>query len=357
MQVSMNRRFFLKLLSLSSIAAATGVIFSCKSKEKPTVLESGRIDVHHHILPPDYVTALKSIGITESGGVPFPDWNPQTSLNVMDENEITTAITSISSPGVYFGDISFSRDLARRCNDFAARLISDYPQRFGSFAVLPLPDVDAALKELEYAIDTLKLDGIVLLTNVGGHYLGDPEFDELFSELNRRKAVVFIHPTDPPGENLSNLNLKLPSSLVEFVFDTTRAVVNLIHNGTIERYPDIRFIAAHAGGTAPYLAWRISLFEYKPGMYQPDPQKVIHSSLKCLYYDIALSASPNTLSSLKQLADPSHILFGSDYPFAPEVVTGWTIEGLRAFYAFSEKARMQIERKNALKLFSRFSKV
>lgn len=354
MQVSMNRRFFLKLLSLSSIAAATGVIFSCKSKEKPTVSGSGRIDVHHHILPPDYVTALKRIGITESGGVPFPDWNPQTSLNVMDQNEIAAAITSISSPGVYFGDISFSRDLARRCNEFSARLVSDYPQRFGSLAVLPLPDVDAALKELEYAIDTLKLDGIVLLTNVGGHYLGDPEFDELFSELNRRKAVVFIHPTDPPGENLPKL--KVPSSLVEFVFDTTRAVVNLIHSGTIERYPNIRFIVAHAGGTAPYLAWRISLFEFKPGMYQQDPQEIIHSSLKCLYYDIALSASPHALSSLKQLADPSHILFGSDYPFAPEILTAWTIEGLRNYAAFDEKARLQIERENALKLFPKCSK-
>lgn len=353
MKVIMNRRSFLRLVSFFSMACTTGVIYSCKSKEKPTVLGSGRIDVHHHILPPDYVTALKRIGITESGGVPIPDWNPQASLNVMDQNGIAAAITSISSPGVYFGDISFSGELARQCNEFSARLVCDYPKRFGSFAVLPLPDVDAALRELEYAIDKLKLDGIVLLTNVGGHYLGDPEFDELFAELNRRKAVVFIHPTNPPAGNLPEL--ELPSSLVEFVFDTTRAVVNLIHSGTLERYPDIRFILAHAGGTAPYLAWRISLFEFKPGMYRPDPQEIIHSSFKCLYYDIALSASPHTLSSLKQLADPSHILFGSDYPFAPEILTAWTIEGLHNFSAFGEKTRFRIERQNALKLFPKFS--
>jgi predicted TIM-barrel fold metal-dependent hydrolase len=131
----------------------------------------------------------------------------------------------------------------------------------------------------------------------------------------------------------------------------------MIHRGIFERFPAIRFIVAHAGGTAPFLAWRISLFEFKPGISPSNPREIMHSSLKSLYYDIALSASSTALSSLSQLTDPSHILFGSDYPFAPEVVTGWTIEGLRNFPAFGEKARLQIERENALSLFPRFNRV
>jgi len=335
------------------MAASTGAIFSCKSKEKPSSLGPGRIDVHHHILPPDYITALKHLGITNAGGITFPDWNPQTSLNVMDQNEIATAITSISSPGVYFGDILFSRNFARRCNEFSARLISDYPQRFGSFAVLPLPDVEAALRELEYAIDKLKLDGIVLLTNIGGHYLGDPKFDELFSKLNQRKSVVFIHPTLPPGEYIPDL--KLPTSLIEFVFDTTRAIANLIYSGTLERCPDIRFIVSHAGGTVPYLAWRISLFQYKAGMRKKVPQGVI-TYLKRLYYDIALSAAPYALRSLQELVDPSHILFGSDYPFAPEFLTSAAVKGLKNYGSFDEQALRAIDQENALRLFPRLVK-
>lgn len=351
MQVSINRRSFLKLVSLFSITATTGAIFSCESKEKLPALGPGRIDVHHHILPPDCITALKRIGITSAGGVPFPYWNPQTSLKVMDQNEIATAITSI--PLVYLGNFSFMRDLARRCNEFSARLVSDYQKRFGSFAVLPLPDVEAALRELEYAIDKLKLDGIVLPTNVGGHYLGDPEFDELFSELNRREGVVFIHPIDPPGE--CSPNLKLPTSLIEFVFDTTRSIANLIYSGTLERYPDIRFIVSHAGGTVPYFAWRISLLQYKAGMREKVPQGVI-TYLKRLYYDIALSAAPYALRSLQELVDPSHILFGSDYPFAPESLTSATVKGLKKHWRFDDHALRAIDQENALRLFPRLRK-
>jgi len=350
MQVAINRRSFLKLVSLFSITATTGVICSCESKEKQPAFGAGRIDVHHHILPPDCIAALKRIGITSTGGATFPYWNPQTSLKVMDQNEIATAITSI--PLVYSGNIPFIIDLARRCNEFSARLVSDYPKKFGSFAVLPLPNVKAALRELEYAVDKLKLDGIVLPTNVGGHYLGDPEFDDLFSELNRRGIVVFIHPIDPPGE--FSPNLKLPTSLIEFPFDTTRSIANMIYSGTLERCPDIRFIVSHAGGTVPYLAWRISLLQYKTGMRKKVPQGVI-TYLKHLYYDIALSASPYALGSLQELADPSHILFGSDYPFAPEPLTAMTVKGLKKQLRYNEHTLRAIDRENALRLFPRLS--
>ena len=348
MQNSLNRRSFLKLVSFFCMAAATGAIFSCKSKEKPLAFGSGRIDVHHHILPPDYITALKRIGITSAGGFPYPNWNPQTSLNVMDQNEIAVAITSM--PFVYLGDLPLSADFARRCNDFSARLVSDHPKRFGSFAVLPLPDVEAALRELEHAIDKLKLDGIVLPTNVGGYYLGAPEFDELFYELNRRKEVVFIHPIDPPEEFIPDL--KLPTGLIEFVFDTTRAIANLIYSGTLEACPDIQFIVSHAGGAAPYFAWRISLLQYKVGMKKKAPQGAINY-LKRLYYDTALSASPYALRSLQELVDPSHILFGSDYPFAPDPLTSVSIKNLKNYEGFDEQALKAIDQKNALNLFPR----
>jgi predicted TIM-barrel fold metal-dependent hydrolase len=266
----------------------------------------------------------------------------------MDKNEIAAAITSM--PFVYLGDLPLSADFARRCNDFSARLVSDHPKRFGSFAVLPLPDVEASLRELEHAIDKLKLDGIVLPTNVGGYYLGAPEFDELFSELNRRKEIVFIHPIDPPRECFSDL--KLPTSLIEFVFDTTRAITNLIYSGTLASCPDIKFIVSHAGGTVPYLAWRISLLQYMPGRKKKAPQGVTHY-LKRLYYDTALSASPYALRSLQELVDPSHILFGSDYPFAPEPLTSISIKGLKNYEGFDEQALKAIDHGNALKLFPR----
>jgi 6-methylsalicylate decarboxylase len=308
-----------------------------------------RIDVHQHLLPSDYVSALAGLGITSSGGRPIPEWSIQSTLALMDHQAIATAITSISEPGIYFGDVTFARDLARRCNEFSAQLIRDYPQRFGAFAILPLPDVNAALHELEYALDTLKLDGVVLLSNVEGRYPGDPLFDELFSELNRRKAVVFLHPTVPAIN--SELKLDLPPFLIEFVFDTTRAITNLIYSGTLERCQDIRFIVAHAGGTVPYLAYRISLGQI---MLQGAPQGVM-TYLKQFYYDTALSVMPNALRSLCELVDASHILFASDYPFAPEVATFFAVQSIQNFDGFDQQARIAIERESALALFPRFT--
>jgi 6-methylsalicylate decarboxylase len=304
--------------------------------------------VHHHILPPDYLSALASVGITSSGGRPIPDWDIQSTLALMDRYGIATAITSISEPGIFFGDETFRRELARRCNEFSAQLIKDYPQRFGALAILPLPDIDATLCELEYALDTLKLDGVVLLSSVDGRYPGDPLFDELFTELNRRNAVVFLHPTVPAIN--SELKLDLPPFLIEFVFDTTRAVTNLVYSGTLERCPYIHFIVAHAGGTIPFLAYRIAMGQIMlPGV----PQGAL-TYLKQLYYDTALSVNPNALRSLQALVDASHILFGSDYPFAPEVAVSLFVQGIQNFDGFDEYARKAIERESALALFPRF---
>lgn len=310
-----------------------------------------RIDVHHHILPSEYVNALASIGVTTVGRVRFPPWSVETTLEVMNRHGIATAITSFSAPGVYFGDRTFAKDLARRCNDLSARVVSDHPQRFGAFGVIPLPDVDAALREIEYALDTLKFDGVVLLASVGDQYQGDPEFEAVYAELHRRKAVVFIHPNVPPGYTVPKLTL--PAPLIDFIFDTTRAVTNLIYNGVLERYPDISFILSHAGGAAPYLAWRIALFSnMQLGLGEKAPKGAI-AYLKQFYYDTALSAVPYAFRSLLELTDPSHILFGSDWPFAPEPITDATVKGVNSYDGFDAQARAMIERENALQLFPR----
>jgi predicted TIM-barrel fold metal-dependent hydrolase len=316
--------------------------------------ELNRIDVHHHIVPPEYVKALANLGITESAGIPFPQWSAETALDVMDRQNIKAAITSISYPGVYFGNLAFARDLARHCNEISARLISDHSQRFGAFAVLPLPDVEASLLELEYALDTLQLDGVTMLSSIGNKYLGDPSSDALYSELNRRRTVVFVHPAVPPGSDV--LKLILPPSLIEFTFDTTRAVASLLFSGTLERYPDIRFILSHAGGTVPYLAWRISLGEWLPGISEKVPQGVI-TYIKRLYYDTALSTTRYTLRSLQELIDISHILFGSDYPFLPEPVVSATISDFQSYDGFTEQDRRVIELDNALSLFPRLRQI
>ena len=309
----------------------------------------GIIDVHHHILPPEYISSLAKLGIRNSGGISFPGWNPEKSLNHMDKNGIATAITSISSPGIYFGDSKFATNLAKKCNEFSAELVERYPGRFGGFAVLPMPDVEAALRELAFSLDVLKLDGVVLLTNIDGDYLGSAVFDEIFAELNRREAIVFIHPTVPANENLPNL--KLPAAILEFVFDTTRAISNLILNNTFERFPNIKFIVSHAGGAAPYLASRISMLDYfSREEYETDT----FGHLKNLYYDTALSAYPNALRSLQEVSDPSRILFGSDYPFAPAVMTSQNIEGLDEYSGLDSDGVKAVKRNNALKLFPRF---
>jgi len=302
----------------------------------------GKIDVHHHILPQEYLSELSKIGIKNAAGVPFPDWDVEKTIAYMDRQNISTAITSISSLGVYFGDSSFTKDLARKCNDFSASLIEKHPQRFGAFAVLPLPDVNDSLEEIEYALDMLKLDGVSLLSNVDGKYLGDPDFQEIYSELNRRKSVVFIHPNAPPEDKMP-LG-KSRAAALEFVFDTTRAVANMISNATLKRNSDIKFILSHAGGTVPYLTWRMSFGKTR-----------VIKQLKNLFYDTALSATSYVFPSLLELVDISQILFGTDFPFLPERLIIELIKNFEDYQDFDTYARLNIERENILTLFPRLN--
>jgi predicted TIM-barrel fold metal-dependent hydrolase len=305
-------------------------------------INSQKIDVHHHIVPKEYLTALASIGIKNAVGEPFPQWDIENTLAFMDRQGIAIAINSISAPGIYFGDNDFTQKLARKCNEISARMVNEYSSRFGAFAILPLPDIEASIVELEYALDTLKLDGVALLTNFGGIYIGDAHYDDLFYELNRRKAVIFVHPNVPP---LDTLPMIIKPAVLEFVFDTTRAIVNLIHRGATKRFPDISFIFSHGGGTVPFITWRITF-----------GNKKIINQLKRFYYDTAVSATPYTLSSLMSLVEPTQVLYGSDYPFSPERVVKLMNEGLQN-YDFERETLTKIAQQNAISLFPRFKEI
>lgn len=310
-------------------------------------LEPRRIDVHHHIVPTRYAAALARAGGIEAGGVPLPSWHAESAVEMMDRRGIESAVTSISCPGVHLGNDAAARELARACNEVAAGLRVRFPGRFGAFACLPWPDVDGCLEELAYALDTLELDGVILLASAGGRYLGDPELLPLMVELDRRGAVVFVHPNVPPGAAASGL--PYPAAITEFPHDTTRAVTHLIYSGTLEQCPRIRFILAHAGGTVPFLAWRLALLDRLPEFAEKAPRGALHY-LRSLYYDTAMSANRHTLAALLELVGPEQILFGSDYPFLPEVLVEESVEHLSKQASFDARSLAAIERENALSL-------
>lgn len=311
-------------------------------------MHAHRIDVHHHILPPNYV---KIVGDDRIGPLlvsgKTPEWSPQHSIEAMDRNGIERSITSISAPGLWFGNAGVTRRLTRECNDYAAKLRQDYSGRFGVFASLPLPDVEGSLREIAYAFDELEADGIGLLTNYDGKYPGDPAFAPLFEELDRRKAIVYFHPTEAPCCAMHGIGV--PSATLEFPFDTTKAVTSMLFGGTFARHRNVRFIFSHAGGTVPFLAERIARLEVRPEFRASVPEGVMFE-LKRLFFDTALSANALAFSALTRLVAPEQILFGSDYPFAPEATMTATVKGLSDL-KLSPEVLQAIERTNALRLF------
>ena len=315
----------------------------------------GRIDVHHHIIPPAIVEAMqnKAGGKFAGAGTAVPKWTPEQSIELMDAKGIQTAITSISAPGVYFGSKSDAADLARSCNEFSAEMRTRYPGRFGSFAVLPMPFSDLSVKEAIYALDHLHADGVVLLGSTDGVFLGDPRLDELMDELNRRSALVFEHPNIHATSE--QLGLGAPGFIVEFLCDTTRAAVNLILNGTLEKYPRIRWILAHSGGFLPFIAWRVSLAGNLPlpQYAQHTPQGILNH-IKRFYYDTALAPSASSLAALRELVEPSHILFGCDFPFAPEPVVNMCCQMLEKSQIWGDEVKYGMDRSHALSLFPHF---
>ena len=298
-----------------------------------------RIDVHHHVVPPQYA----------DGSMPIKLPDTETQLQSMDSWRIRTAITSLT-PRVALKNLHRLRQVARTCNEFQARIVLEHPSRFGSFALLPLPDVDGALEEITYALDILHLDGVGLFSSIDNHYLGDPLFDPVFDELNQRKTVVFIHPSH--CEAPEHTQLRAPPFVVEYVFDTTRAIVNLIFTGTLSRCPDIRFIVAHGGGAVPFLAQRISMLE---GHRSAKGVTDVIPALQSLYYEMASTTAGYALRSLQELVEPTHILWGSDLPFVYGQRLQAEVDHWEAYDGFDADERMAIEQQNAVRLFPRFA--
>ena len=313
---------------------------------------SGRIDVHAHYVPKQLQEVVSSVPSAPRG---FASWDVPAALAMMDRQGIATAMLSmVMWTGLFAAadDAAAARRLARLSNEVAAEAIRAHPDRFGGFACLPLPDVDGALAEIEYALGTLGLDGVLLLTNANGVYLGDSRLDAVFGELNRRGAVVFLHPWLPACVERTSLGYAPP--VIEFVFDTTRAVTHLLLSGTLERCPDLRLIVPHAGGTLPFLADRIELLaaRFVPDATTRAPAGV-KAYLRQLYYELAISTSPHAVASVLQLVGPEHILFGSDWPALDETDVESLIQALLNNPLLQPGDLARIERQNALELFPR----
>lgn len=317
-------------------------------------IAQGRIDVHHHLVPPAFAAEMVGMCHRELTGAPPLDWSVSRSLDVMGANGIQTAILSLAAPGVYFGNVQQARDLARACNEYAAELRVRHPGRFGSFAVLPTPFTAPACAEAAYAFDRLGADGVVLLGSTEGRFLGDPAYEDLMAELNARHAVVFVHPNLHATSR--QLGLAAPGWLLEFPCDTTRAALNLIVTGTLERFPRIRWILAHAGGFLPYVAWRVSLVDAIPELAERAPEGVLNY-VRRFYYDTALSPSPYSMAALRELVEPSHILFGSAFPCAPEAVVALECQSLEQASGWPDAVKEGIDRGHALSLFPRYREV
>ncbi len=303
-----------------------------------------RIDTHHHVVPPSYAAWLRGKGL-DAGGMPIPAWSAEGSLELMAGQGTRAAILSVSTPGVHLGDAVEARRMAREVNEYAASVVQRAPDRFGFFATLTLPDVDGAIAEAAYAFDALKADGVVLLANVRGTWLGDASFEPLMAELNRRRAVVFVHPSELPCAPLPGI----PPFAADFLLDTTRAAINMAKAGWLEHYPELKIILSHAGGFVPFAAERMARICSADGSTDGGIAR-----LRRYWFDTALSSTPYAMPSLLAFADPSRIVYGSDWPFAAKDRSDHFARRLDA-YPLDDAQRRAIHHGNALALFPRLA--
>jgi len=309
-----------------------------------------RIDVHHHFVPPSYKDALAAMGAAcppPGFQAPLRDWTEARSLEEMDRADIATAMISITTPGIHFGDDGRARRLARECNVAGARMMADHPERFGLFAALPLPDIAASLDEISFALDQLHADGIGLYTNYGAKWLGHQDLDPILAELDRRRAVAFVHPTAAPC--CCGLQPEFNEAVIEYGTDTTRTLASLLFSGAARRYAKIRFIFCHAGGTMPFLIERFLNEAKRPSSARNVPEGVMHE-LRRFHYDIAQTVNPAPIGCLQEIMPASQILFGTDYPYGAGCVAH--VAAL-AQCAFTADELAGIELANALRLFPR----
>jgi predicted TIM-barrel fold metal-dependent hydrolase len=301
--------------------------------------KSRAIDVHHHFAPPSFIADTK---LRPHPNPVYFGWSQEKSLEDMDRAGVAMAVLSVNN--VWAGDDARAIKLARECNDYAAKMAQDHKGRYGRFACVPLPNVDAALKELAYGLDVLHCDGVSMMTSYGDKWLGDPAFYPVFEELNRRKAVVYTHPTTANccGELLPNI----ADAIIEFGTDTTRAIASLAFYGTMKKCPGIRFIFSHAGGTMPYLVWRFEAQSRQKATADGVPADGVFPALRRQYYDCAQAATPITMQALTKLVPVSQVLFGTDFPFTTAKAH---LDGL-ATCGFSAHDLRAIWRGNALRL-------
>ena len=345
------RRQFLKSLgALGAGAILPGAIgFLAQPEARAAAAKPNRIDVHHHHLSPTYKKMSGPTRLTQRSDPALSNWSPALAVEEMDKAGIATAMLSIATGGVpanLAGEAA--RTLTRDSNEYGTQMVRDYPGRFGLFASLPMLEPEASLREIEYAFTALKADGIALMTDYGDKWPGDPIFAPVFEELNRRKAIVFVHPTTPSC--CGNLLPGVPSSWVEYDFDTTRAVTSFLVNATFAKCPDVRFIFTHSGGTVPVLAKRVADM-FPPQMAAGAPNGV-EAEIKKLYFDIANGANPSSLAALTKLVPISQLLFGTDFPFVKMSIT---VDGFRE-HGFPAKDVEAINNGNALRLFPRLRK-
>lgn len=306
-----------------------------------------RIDTHHHAIPPFYREVLARTGRLDAGGRQLPEWSPEASLSTMAELDVGTAILSVSTPGTAI--VSSPADaakLARDLNDYLAELVAAQPDRFGFFATVPTPHLAESVDEVARALDDLRADGVVLLANSAGTYLGADGQDDLFAALDDRSAVVFIHPGELPGPPVEGI---VPFA-ADFLLDTTRAAYLLVRNGICRAYPNIKFVLSHAGGFVPYASHRMAV------SITGDTGRGLTDSLDdfaSFYFDTALSSSAAALPSLLAFAKPGHVTFGSDWPYAPTAAGKLFAAGLEAYPGLDARGRAAIECDNALALFPR----
>ncbi len=336
-----SRREFLQAAAVAAVGPAAGLLAQNRAAR-------GRIDVHHHLVPPEYLKE-NAAEMKETNFTPRP-WTPQFSLDAMDKHGVATAMLSPVQRIVMdsMSDRSErARRLARLNNDYNAQVVRDNPTRFGLMAALPLTDVDGSLKEIEYAYDTLKADGIALWTSYRDKWPGDAEFAPVFEELNRRKAVVFFHPAT--AICCRNLIPELSiSGIIEYDLDTARCAESLLVGGTPGRFPDVRFIFSHSGGAMTVLAARI-IDDYPKAFANRLPHGVEYE-FRRFYYDVAHASKPAALDALKDIAPVSQILYGADVPLRTYELTN---DGLDVYQGFSPKEWEAIYRTNSEKLFPR----
>jgi 6-methylsalicylate decarboxylase len=319
-------------------------------EERPTPF---RIDVHHHIFPPPFLSEqgkLNPAWYPQAPPAMVKDWSPHTTLDEMDRNGVAVAVVSMSTaPGLWFGNKPAACRLARIWNEYAADMVRNFPERLGMFAALPLLDIDGTLHEIEYALDVLHADGVQLITDYDGKYPGDHELRPVLAELDRRKTVVIVHPTVPPA--CVNIIPGVLPRTVEFVFDTTRAIVSLVLGGVTSQFADIRLIFCHGGGTLPMLAGRIEELTKNEKDRDKRIPRGIEFELKKLYYEIANAYHLPAYAALTAFAPLDRLLFGTDFPY---VTSADNCAGLNKAEP-SVEARTAIERGNALKLFPRLA--